>query len=169
MSIDDDIARHVRAFRRITKLALEDMFACGAKFAEDDGDPFESIYLTEMPFSVRIQFTGVGDGMLTTGEYILATDERVAAACCAVATPDATSAVVASCREDFSSAFSELLNGVVGEAVTSLDELGIVKFGTPRVSYGKMSYGGLEIRRAALGTTAGHIECLFCYDRVLLD
>ncbi len=162
-------AGHDDYFRELTIYALTDMFACEAKVSEDERPPPSDDYLTEMPFSVRIQFTGIEPGFLTTGEYIIATDERVAAACCMVAAQDATSATVEACREEFSSAFAELLNAVVGEASIRLEGIGTVKFGTPRVSYGKMSYGRLKICRSALTTPAGRVECLFCFDRVKLD
>ena len=161
MTIDDVIAQNVGYFRELTQDALEDMFACGTKVTTDEAEQASKKYLTEMPFSVRIQFTGIGKEILTTGEYIIATDERVAAASCAITSPDATSSQVESVREEYSNAFSEFLNSVVGQAVIQLEELGILKFGTPRVSYGKMSYGRLQIRRSALATSAGRIECLF--------
>ena len=160
---------HIGHFQVVTQNALEVMFDCRAEILPVGSGATEDDYFTDMPFSARIQFTGVSDSHLVSGEYILACDERVAAAACGILDASASSAEVEAVRAEVSDGFSELLNSVVGEAVLALEGLGRLKFSTPRLSYGKMSYGCLEIRKGTLEFSAGRIECHFHCDRVSLD
>lgn len=112
-----------------------------------------------MSLSARVQFTGVTESHIVSGEYILATDERVAAAACGLVAVTAASAEVEAVSEDLAGYFSELLNTIVGEAILDLDEMGWLKVSTPHICYGKMSFGSQEFYKVALQTAAGQIQC----------
>ena len=108
--IDDKaVTKHTKYFQTVTKRALEDMFNCEAKVCPVEVRTTDKNFVSQLPFSVRIHFTGLARGKLVSGEYILATDERVAASACSIASESASSAEVETIRHEFSDAFSELL------------------------------------------------------------
>jgi len=56
----DPFADHVLHFRDLTQLALEDMFACGAKVVEEEVPSTDRSFLTEMPFNRILSSSGFG-------------------------------------------------------------------------------------------------------------
>ena len=88
---------------------------------------------------------------------------------CGVVDAAAPSTEVEAARPALSDAFSELLNAIVGETVLVLHGLGRLIYSPPRVSYGKMSYGALQIRSGTLSTPVGRIECCFHCDKMSMS
>ena len=152
-----------------------------AKFSEDSADVLHNVFAAQCKIEtpeivtedlggqhnlfVSILFTGV-----VYGEYILATDEKTAAALLNLKLDETTSGALSPARSEIADAFCEALNLIVGTSVVGLNHIyRKITITPPKVNFGMVGYPKVTAGRARLTTVHGPIDCYLFIDRMKLD
>ncbi len=148
---------HAKTYSRVVSEMLNMMFGVQAQTNDEVID-------TESPashsnFHISIYFTGT-----VYGEYIISLNEDAAINLLGLTKGDVDT------EETLCDAFSELLNTVVGESITELNETyKKLTFAAPRITFGRTVFSKIASSLTYIETEFGQIECHFYLDTMRLD
>ena len=148
---------HSKTFSRVVSEMLNMMFGVQSQTSNE-------VLETDSPtsradFHISIYFTG-----MVYGEYILSMNEDTAINLLGLAKGDDDT------EETLCDAFSELLNTVVGEAITELNKTyKKLTFAAPRITFGRTVFSKIASSLSHIETDKGKIECHFYLDTMRLD
>jgi signal transduction histidine kinase len=148
---------HAKTYSKVVSEMLNMMFGVQSTTNSEVID-------TESPasnsnFHISIYFTGT-----VYGEYIISLDEDLAINLLGLTKGDADT------EETLCDAFSELLNTVVGEAITELNQTyKKLTFAAPRITFGRTVFSKIASSLTHVTTEFGKIECHFYLDTMRLD
>jgi len=153
---------HGEIFLSATCQTIRDMFGCECSSHENVE---EKRVLTDKNFQVVIFFTGT-----IQGEYILAMQERTAARILGMADENTSKEELHEMRSEFSDAFSEALNVVVGKMITILgQDYKQLSFASARINFGTSIYPFIPTAKGRLSCDFGDVECHFYLNLMKLD
>lgn len=148
---------HAKTYSRVVSEMLNMMFGVQSQTNNEVID-------TESPasqsnFHISIYFTGT-----VYGEYILSLNENAAINLLGLTKGDVDT------EETLCDAFSELLNTVVGESITELNQTyKKLTFAAPRITFGRTVFSKIASSLTYIDTDFGQIECHFYLDTMRLD
>lgn len=162
-AFQDLIEENTLKFSDSVSNTLEAMF--GPSFKSDKSVKIETGVISDKNFFVSIFFTG-----MVYGEYLFVMNDETAASIVGQTLKNKSGEELEQARQEIASAFSELLNMVVGECIVGLIRVyQQITLTPPRSFFGSINYPKVMTGKSTLISGNDTIDCYLYVDRMKLD